>query len=81
MLWKIQNVGGLQGKALKWITDFLKNREMRTIIKDEKSEWCKVISRVPQGTVLAPVMFLVYINDMVDEVDNYICLFAVVLWT
>ena len=56
---------------LDWITDFLRDREMRTIIKDEKSEWCKVICRVPQGTVLAPVMFLVYINNRVDEVDSY----------
>ena len=52
---------------------------MRTVIKDEKSEWCKVASRVPQGTVLAPVMFLIYINDMVDEVNSYIILFAVYL--
>ncbi len=49
---------------------------MRTVIKGEKSEWCRVTSGVPQGIVLAPVMFLVYVSDIVDEVDSYISLFA-----
>ncbi len=76
LLWKIQNIGGLQGNTLNWITDFLRDREMRTVIKGEKSEWCRVTSGVPKGTVLAPLMFLVYVNDMVDEVDSYISLFS-----
>ena len=47
--------------------DFLSNREMRTVIKDQKSEWCSVKSGVPQGSVLVPVMFLVYVNDMTES--------------
>ena len=40
---------------------------MRTVIKNKKSSWQGVISRVPQGTVLALIMFAVYINNMIEE--------------
>ena len=56
---------------LKWMEDFLSNREMRTIIKDQKSEWCNVKSRIPQGSVLALVILLVYVNYMTEGVNGY----------
>ena len=76
LLWKLKNIGMLGGKLLCWMEDFLKDRVMRTVIKGVKSSWKKVISGVPQGTVLAPVMFLVYVNDMIDGVDSYMSMFA-----
>ena len=76
LIWKIKNRGGVGDGLIKWLEDFLTNREMRTIIKDKVSNWCPVRSGVPQGSVLAPIMFAVYINDMVDGVTSYVSLFA-----
>ena len=69
-------MGGISGKLLDWMEDFLVGREMRTVIRDQPSEWSKVTSGVPQGSVLAPAMFAVYINDMVENVSSYVSLFA-----
>ena len=56
--------------------DYLKGREMRTVGKDEKSERREVKSGIPQGSVLALIMFLIYANDMTEGVSSYISLFA-----
>ena len=56
--------------------DYLKGWKMRTVVKDEKSEWREVKRRVPQGLVLAPILFLVYVNDMTEVVSSFISLFA-----
>ena len=49
---------------------------MRTVIKDQKSEWCSAECGVPQGSILASVMFLVYVNDITEGVNSYMSLFA-----
>ncbi len=56
-------------------TPILSNRMMRTTKRDKKSSWGFVKSGVPQGSALAPIMFVVYVNDMTG-VESYMSLFA-----
>ena len=76
LLWKLEHIGGLKGTLKNWMEVYLRGREMRTVVKDEKSERREVKSGVPQGSVLAPIMFLIYVNDMIEGVSSYISLFA-----
>ena len=78
LIWKIRNNGGIQGKVLQWMEDFLSNRKMRTVLRGRYSSWLEITSGVPQGSVLAPIMFMIYINDLQEKVDenSYINMFA-----
>ena len=64
LLQKLEHIGRLKGTIKNWMEDYLKGREIKIIVKDEKSEWREVNNRVTQGSVLAPIMLLVYVNDM-----------------
>ena len=44
LLWKLKHIGGLRGTLKNWMEHYLKGREMRTVVKDEKSEWREVKS-------------------------------------
>ena len=76
LLQKLEHIRGLKGTLQNWMEDYLKGREMRTVVKAEKSEWREVNNGVPQGSVLALIIFLVYVNDMTEGVSSYIILFA-----
>ena len=48
-MWKLEHERGIGGSILKWMEDFLSNREIRTVIQNIKSSWKGMISRVPRG--------------------------------
>ena len=68
LLSKISNMG-IQGPLLDWMSSFLKDRLQYVIVDGSISKACKVLSGVPQGTVLGPLFFLIYINDIQDHLS------------
>ena len=67
---------GIGGKTLKWIDSFLCDRQQRVMVNGVKSDWAPVLSGVPQGTVLGPLLFSLYINDITEDIDSELRLFA-----
>ena len=75
LLQKLTSVG-IKGKLHAWIQSFLSNRKQRVKIKGCTSEWMEVLSGVPQGSVLGPLLFIIYINDIVDTLGCHCYLYA-----
>jgi len=65
LLYKLQ-ASGLNNNLISWIQDFLNNRTQFVTVNGQYSKLFKVLSGIPQGSVLGPILFLIYINDLPD---------------
>ena len=66
----------INGSLLNWISDYLSNRSQRVVIRSCTSSSLPVKAGVPQGSVLGPLLFLIYVNDIVDSLLSLTRLFA-----
>ena len=75
LLLKLHNYG-IRGPSLKWIQAFFYGRTQIVVFENEKSDTVPVAFGVPQGSVLGPILFLIYINDLPDRNRSKVRLFA-----
>ena len=67
---------GIRNATLRWIRAFLSNRQQKVVVEGEESDSVPVTSGVPQGSVLGPILFLAYINDLPQDIVSQVRLFA-----
>jgi hypothetical protein len=75
LLFKLKDLG-IAGSLLDLLKDYLSDRSQRVVLNGQESEWVQISAGVPQGSVLGPLLFLCYINDLTEGISSNIKLFA-----
>ncbi|MCG8046489.1 MAG: reverse transcriptase domain-containing protein [Candidatus Thiodiazotropha endolucinida] len=75
LIFKLQ-AAGVTGEVLTWFKSYLSDRKQRVVLPGTTSDWVYIRAGVPQGSILGPLLFLLYINDIVVDIGSNIRLFA-----
>ena len=67
---------GVTGEVLDWFKHYLSNRKQRVVIPGAVSDWVFIRAGAPQGSILWPLLFSLYINDIIIDIGSNIRLFA-----
>ena len=67
---------GVEGNLLKLLENYLTDRQQRVVLNGQTSSWQNIYAGVPQGSVLGPLLFLIYINDLPDGLTSMCKIFA-----
>ena len=78
LLYKVKN-NGINGNTLKLIKSFLHNGCLRVVLNGQTSSWLSIRAGVPQGSVLGPLFFLIYINDLPEGLNSEVKLLLMIL--
>lgn len=74
LLYKMSNLFGIQGADLLWFNSYLSDRQQRVVMGGIESDWVSVPSGVPQGSILGPSLFIMYINDLPSQLRFSDCM-------
>ena len=75
MLFKLEHIG-ISGNLLSLVKSALNNRFQRVVLNGQCSNWSSVLAGVSEGSILGPLLFLIYINDLPDCLESSVKLFA-----
>ena len=75
LLYKLRRAG-ITGSLISWFSHYLHDRKQRVVLPGASSNWSSVQPGVPRGSILGPLLFLLYINDIVEDIQSSITLFA-----